>query len=527
MSLLSILEHGLRRGPERLMLSGADGGGQDRHITYAQGLAMVSRIANRLRAEGLGTGERGSVLAGNDPLALLAAYGLQVAGLSYVPASLSGTDEDLVRTLVRFDVEVLFFQARFASRVEALRSRCPGLKFLVCLDGGSDYEERPSAGHASLPAWCGAQPSVYTGPAPRLTATASISQTGGTTGEPKGVHISHRARVAYVEKFWFAFDDPDPVMLAATPLTHAAGALAMPVFARGGHVHVIERAEPGQVLQAIEQQRITLMFLPPTAIYRLLDHPALHSTDFASLRHFLYGAAPMSVTRLREALRVFGPVMAQCYGQTECHSMITALRPEDHYRSGEVADDARLSSCGRPSLGTTVEIVDEQDARLPQGEVGEIRVHSDLAMSGYDRNPEATAAVLRDGFIYTGDLGFLDNEGFLHLVDRKRDLIITGGFNVYPTEVEQVLASHPAVAECAVVGAPDLDWGERVTGVVQLRPGMLADAAELIAFCRERLGGVKSPKDVQIWADLPRSAVGKVLRKQVRATFWPADGRQI
>jgi acyl-CoA synthetase (AMP-forming)/AMP-acid ligase II len=521
-SLLSILEHGLRRGPERPMLSG---GG--RVITYGQGLATVSRIANALRAEGFGTGMRGSVLAGNDPLALLAAYGMQVAGLAYVPASSAATDDELARALVRFDVEVLFFQAALAARVQALQSRCPRLRRLVCLDAEVHLEGGAAGACTSVPAWSGAQPAVYRSPAPRLTDTASISQTGGTTGEPKGVHISHRARVAYVEKFWFAFHDPEPVMLAATPLTHAAGALAQPVFARGGRVHVIERAEPGLVLQAIEQQRITLLFLPPTAIYRLLDHPALGRTDCSSLRHFLYGAAPMSVARLREALRAFGPVMAQCYGQTECHSMITAMLPEDHYRHGEVAEDARLSSCGRPSLGTTVEIVDDQGARLPAGEVGEVRVHSDLAMSGYDRNPEATAAVLREGFVYTGDLGFLDDEGFLHLVDRRRDLIITGGFNVYPAEVEQVLASHPAVAECAVVGAPDADWGERVTGVVQLRPGMQATPQELVAHCRERLSGVKAPKEVRIWDDLPRSAVGKVMRRQVRAAFWPADGPQI
>lgn len=514
MSILGILEHGRRRDPAKAMLASERG-----TVTYAQGVAAVSRIANALRARGLGVGDRGSVLSANDPTALLASYGVQAAGLAYIAAGASASDDDLVRTLAGFDVDILFFQAAFTERLRSLRPQLPRLRLVVCIDG--------DAGDLSLEAFIADQAPVYQGPAPLLTDIASISQTGGTTGAPKGVMISHRARLTYIEKFWFEIDDPQPVMLAATPLTHAAGALAQPIFARGGTVHVIERAEPGQVLAAIERHRITLLFLPPTAIYRLLDHPALAHTDCSSLRHFLYGAAPMSVARLRDALRAFGPVMTQCYGQTECHSMISALLPRDHYRDGAVADDRRLASCGRPSLGTTVEIVDEQGQRLAPGSVSEIRVHSDLMMSGYFRNPEATAAVLRDGFIYTSDIGFVDNEGYLHLVDRKRDIIISGGFNVYPSEVEQVLASHPAVAECAVVGAPDADWGERVTAVVELRAGAAATPAELQAFCRERLGGVRSPKVVEIWPQLPRSAIGKVLRRDIRAAYWLRDQRQI
>lgn len=514
MSILGILEHGLRVDPDKPMLCSDRGA-----ISYAQGVGLVARIANALRARGLGKGDCGSVLAANDPAALLAAYGIQAGGLAYLASSATSTTDEQARALGRFEVNVLFFQGAFADRVAAMRTQLPKLRLTVCLDG--------EAGDLSLEALVEGQANIYAGPHPMLSDIASISQTGGTTGEPKGVMISHRARVAFVEKFWMEIQDPSPVMLAATPLTHAAGALAQPVFARGGTVHVIERADAALVLNAIERHRISLLFLPPTVIYRVLDHPALASTDLSSLRHLLYGAAPMSVARLREAIRVFGPVMTQFYGQTECHTMITALMPRDHFRGTEVAEDERLASCGRPSLGTTVEIVDEQGARLPPGKVGEIRAHSDLMMSGYFRNPQATEAVLRDGFIHTGDLGYIDHEGYLHLVDRKRDLIITGGFNVYPSEVEQVLASHPAVAECAVVGAPDADWGERVTAVVELRVGASASTEDLQAFCRDRLGGVKSPKVVEIWPSLPRSAIGKVLRKDIRMRFWPVGSRQI
>jgi len=233
---------------------------------------------------------------------------------------------------------------------------------------------------------------------------------------------------------------------------------------------------------------------------------ALESRDLSSLQHIIYRAAPMSVARLKQAQQRFGPVMAQCYGQTECHSFVTFMRPQDHFVGGELAGDDRLSACGRPSLGTRILIRDEAGDLLPDGVPGEICVQSDRAVSGYYRNDAATAEVVRDGFVHTGDIGFLDPDGFLHIVDRKKDLIITGGFNVYPGEVEQVIATHPSVADC----------GEAVTAAVELVPCATLTEAELVAFCRPRLGGVKTPNRVHIWAELPRSPVGKVVRKDIR-----------
>jgi acyl-CoA synthetase (AMP-forming)/AMP-acid ligase II len=292
--------------------------------------------------------------------------------------------------------------------------------------------------------------------------------------------------------------------------------LAMPIVAQGGTIVLMAQPNLPRFLDLIGEQRVTMTFLPPTVIYRLLDLPDVRTRDYSSLKNFFYGAAPAAIERIKQALSVFGPVMTQGYGQTECHTLIAVLRPEDHFVSGQVAGADRLSSCGRPTLGTTVIIKNDQGQVLPQGEVGEICAHSDLMMSGYYRDEAATREAIREGFVHTGDIGFIDTEGFLHIVDRKKDLVITGGFNVYPAEVEQIINDHPDVGDCAVVGVPDADWGEALTAVVELKAQANLSEAELIAFCRPRLGGVKTPKRILFWPELPRSPAGKVLRKDVR-----------
>jgi fatty-acyl-CoA synthase len=248
----------------------------------------------------------------------------------------------------------------------------------------------------------------------------------------------------------------------------------------------------------------------------VLDSPELDRTDLSSLRCFWYGAAPMSATRLEEALLRIGPVMAQLFGQTEAPMMISTMSPRDHYDDdGRIARD-RLSSAGRPAPLVTVAVMAADGTILPAGERGEIVVRSSLVMRGYHRDPAATAAASRHGWHHTGDIGYLDEDNWLFIVDRAKDMVITGGFNVYSTEVEQAVMQHPAVADCAVVGLPDEKWGERVTAVVQLRAGSRLDPAELTAFVKDRLGSVKAPKQVEVWADLPRSKVGKVLKTDIK-----------
>ena len=237
----------------------------------------------------------------------------------------------------------------------------------------------------------------------------------------------------------------------------------------------------------------------------------------------------MSVEKLRAGIAHLGPVFLEVYGQMEAPAAISFMRPEEHLDlDGEIASDDRLQSCGRAYPLVRLAIKDPSTGTdLPAGQTGEICVRGDLLMKGYYKDPERTAEAIRDGWLHTGDLGHVDRAGYLHVTDRTKDMIITGGFNVYPTEVEQVIWSHPAVEDCAVVGAPDEDWGERVTAVVETKPGRSVTPEELLVLCRESLGGVRTPKDVIFVDQLPRSINGKVLKKDVRAQFWTASGRAI
>ena len=347
-----------------------------------------------------------------------------------------------------------------------------------------------------------------------------IVGTGGTTGRPKGVMLTgtNLETMSAITLMSYPFEGR-PVYLALAPLTHAAGVLCFPVLALGGEIVVMRTPDVADFLVHVERHRVTHTFLPPTLIYMALAHPALDSTDLSSLQCFWYGAAPMSATRLEEALTRIGPVMAQLFGQTEAPMMISTLAPRDHFRAdGSVALE-RLSSAGRPAPLVTVSIMAEDGSLLPRGERGEIVVRSSLVMAGYHRNPEATAQASAHGWHHTGDIGYLDDDNFLYIVDRAKDMVITGGFNVYSTEVEQALMQHPAVQDCAVVGLPDEKWGERVTAVVQLRGDDPVAPDELAAFVKERIGSVKAPKQVEVWADLPRSKVGKVLKADIRASL--------
>jgi acyl-CoA synthetase (AMP-forming)/AMP-acid ligase II len=318
--------------------------------------------------------------------------------------------------------------------------------------------------------------------------------------------------------------------LAAAPMTHTAGVLSIPCSARGGKVVVLTKPDPMLLFDAIIKQRVTEFFLPPTVIYRVLDVSGIEKLDFSSVKYLLYGAAPMSVERLKKAIQIFGPIMMGGFGQTEAPASISFFRPEEHFKGGpgkEFADDARLVSVGRPCILNKVEIMDDKNNILPAGQTGEICVRGDLVMKGYYKNPEKTAETIVDGWLHTGDVGHMDAEGYLYITDRKKDMIISGGFNVYPQEVEQVLWSHPAVSDCAVIGVPDEKWGEAVKAVVELKPGQTVTPEELIALCKEKLGSVKAPKTVDIIPALPRSTNGKVLKKDLRAQYWKGSTKTI
>lgn len=317
--------------------------------------------------------------------------------------------------------------------------------------------------------------------------------------------------------------DTPSVHLVAGPMTHAAGVLAFCVVARGGANVIIERPDPALLIEAIGRHNVTHLYLPPTAIYNLLDHPDVREGDYGSLHYLVVAASPISPVRLREAMDVFGPVVCQCYGQAEAPMFLTFLTTRDLLEG----PPGRWASCGRATLATRLEIMAPDGTLLPVGKRGEIVARGSLVMPGYLHDPAATRAATLNGWHRTGDIGIRDENGLVTIVDRAKDMIVTGGFNVFSAEVEQIVLEHPAVLDCAVIGVPDPKWGEAVKAVIQLREGASLADGEVEALVRDRLGPVHAPKSVEIWPDLPRSPAGKVLKREIRLGFWKDQDRAV
>lgn len=518
MQVIEFFDRGWRQHHAAVCLIEAESG---RTWTYAEAGELTHRIAHALRSRGIGRGDRVAVLSENDPTAFLCQLGALRSGAAYVPLNVRSSDADLASLLRLTGCTVLFYAAALGDRVGKLRAEVPSIAHAIGIAGAN-------AGDKELSAWMAPEGARVPLPDDDLEAPAWIMGTGGTTGRPKAVVIPQRAIAAQTWALLSHLPEEEPVQAVMAPLTHAAGALTYPVLARGGTTVVHARFDPEELLASIERYGVTRFFLPPTAIYSLLAHPGVEDRDYSTLRYFLYGAAPMSADKLMRAMEVFGPVMAQFYGQAESPTICTFMGPREHAEA--MADQAlrgRLASCGRASDVAGIMILDKEGNEVPSGTVGEICVRGPLRMLGYLDDPDSTAAVDRgDGWQGTGDLGYMDADGYVYIVDRDRDLIITGGFNVYPGEVERALWAHPAVEDCAVIGIPDDHWGEAVTAFVELKPGMSAGPEELIDFCKAALGSVKAPKSVHFRA-LPRSPVGKVLKRSIRDEYWSGEGRRV
>ncbi len=492
----------------------------ERRFTYRQMLKLVNRIANGLIAAGYGTERNAAVLSDNDPLAYSCSLGIMRSGMTYIPMDFRNAPEDNRQILEWGDAEALFYTSRFHDQIQELLPRLPKLKHRICIDKAVD--DSPS-----LIDWIA--PFQDTSPKVEvpLDATAWLQAGSGTSGDFKMTMQAHRQYHAFIASQLIWIPDPKPVMLVAAPITHAAGGLSYHVLAEGGTLVVMEKPEPRLLIKAIEDYKITKLFLPPTVIYRLLNQPEIRNFDYSSLKYLIYSAAPMRVDKLRLALEVFGPVMAQGYGQTECLG-ITSMAPEEYFIDGKMAPDSRLSAAGRPSMPfSRVAIMNDGNRILPLGEIGEICARGDQVMKGYYKNPYATRSTIIDGWCHTGDIGYFDEEGYLHIHDRKKDVIISGGFNIYPGEIEQVISSLEAVQECAVIGVPDEDWGEAVKAIVELSPGKSVTDQEIIATCKHRLGSVKAPKSVDFVGELPKNQRGKVLKRVLRDRYWEGHQRKI
>ena len=514
MRLVDYLDKGAQLGADApcLTLGEAD-------LSYAQVQRISWRVARGLQRAGLQPGDKVAVLSSNDAMAFATVFGISRAGGVWCPINPRNEASENAFVLDAFDCACLVFHGNYAPMVEQMRSQLPKLRALVCLDARQPFAP-------SMDDWLEGLDDAPLDIAP-IDDVAMIAGTGGTTGQPKGVMLTGRnlEAMSALTLMGYPFEGR-PAYLALAPLTHAAGVLCLPVMALGGRVVIMPKPDLGEFLALIERHRITHAFLPPTLIYMLLQHPELAATQRDSLQCFWYGAAPMSAARLEEALTKIGPVMAQLFGQTEAPMMISMMSPREHFNADGSVAKHRLASAGRPGPLVQVGVMNAEGELLPVGESGEIVVRGSLVMQGYYKDPKATQEASRFGWHHTGDIGRLDDDGFLYIVDRAKDMIISGGFNVYSAEVEQALMQHPDVQDSAVIGLPDEKWGERVVAVLQPQAGRSIDAEAIKAFVKARIGSVKAPKQVEVWADLPRSKVGKVLKKDVRTILLAALTRE-
>jgi acyl-CoA synthetase (AMP-forming)/AMP-acid ligase II len=518
MNGIDFLDRGWALNPDGFCLIEADTG---KGYTYEEVREATFRIGAAIRDRGYGIGTNASVLGHNDPRAFQAFLSIMRVGATVIPVNARNTVAENAEIFDRIDCELLFIHSEFADEVETIRELAPRIKEIVCVDAAA-------AGLPSLEEWTDGYDSTPFDLPHDPDRVYGILMTGGTTGVSKGIVWPNTVlEVGVIANFTAAAPcDVPPVFLAAAPLTHFAGLFMQYVMSQGGTGIVLGRADKQLILEVIPKYGITHVFLPPTVIYDLLLEPNVRDVDYSSLRYFIYSAAPMAPEKVREAIDVFGPVMCQIYGQSEA-AWDTILLPSDHVLDGDLAPIERLASCGRPFPFVRMEIMDEEGNLLGPDEPGELVVRGLGVMREYYKNPEATAEVAGHDWHHTGDLGYRDEEGFFYVVDRAKDMIISGGFNIFSFEVERAVLEHPAIQDCAVVGVPHDRWGEAVTAVVQLKSGESLDEDDLIAFCRERVGGMKAPKQVVFVDDLPRNANGKILKREVRERFWVGQGRRV
>jgi fatty-acyl-CoA synthase len=506
-----LIASAVQRFPDRVAFVEPDGS----TIGYRELGERIGRLIRLLAQLGLRRGDTVVQLSANRPETFAVIAAVYVAGLRSVALHTMGSEDDHAFVIEDSEAKAVIVDPAYAARGRALRARSPRVAHWLAHGAIEDMEDL-----WALAAGCAPEALKPVGEAEDIVR---LAYTGGTTGRSKGVMLSNRALCTNTVLALAGIDWPDEVAyLCPAPISHGAGSLVVPTLMRGGRVILQRGFDAQRFLEAVQAHRPTLTWLVPTMIYALLDHPETRATDWRCLHSLVYSAAPMAPARIREALGVFGPCLIQCFGQTESPNTILTLSRADHAAGGE-----RLASAGRPFPLIRVALLDDDCREVPDGEIGEICVRGPLLMSGYWKQPELTAEAFRGDWLHTGDLARRDADGYVYVVDRKKDMIISGGFNVYPKEIEDVLAAHPAVAAAAVIGVPDERWGEAVKAVVALKPGALVDAEALIARVREAKGPVYAPKSVDFEAQLPLTPLGKVDKKALRARWWQSGGRAV
>ena len=514
MNMNDFFEKGVARFPDRDAVRHGD-----RSWTFRELDALVGRIATALLDSGLDAGDRVAIYAPNGIWTYACQYAIHRAGMVWVPINYRNTGADAIASLDKLEINWLFLGEAQAEGLEGARERLPSLRGMIHF----------GAGEGGIEDWLARERAPRTFPPREAADTAMIASSSGTTGAPKGIVLSNRSVAAALNHLRIVSEiTRPPVHLVVAPLSHSAGLYAAALMPAGGTSVFIDKTDPLSIMKAIQDEGITTLFLPPTLIYMMIAHPEAGEFDFSSLDLIVYGAAPMSASKLAEAARLFGHKLAQGYAQFEAPMGCTYLSTQDHREALENPGLVhRLRSAGREGALVRLEIMGDDGEIMGPNERGEIVVRGEIVMDGYYKDEAATAATRRNGWHLTGDVGYKDEDGFVYIVDRKKEMIVSGGFNIYPAEVEQTAMAHPAIRDCAIIGVPDDKWGEAVMAVVELREGVEFDADSFIAFCKERVGSMKAPKSVVVHDNMPRSAVGKVLKRTLRDQYWEGRERAI
>ena len=502
----------LRRFPHRVAFRQ-----DERELTYAAVTDLLGRWAQLFRQRGLQPGQGVGVLSPNRPEVYLGQTAPILAGGRFTALHPLGSLDDHLYACNEAELRFLLVDPLFAERAGQLLEKSDALEAVFTFgpsDVGEDIHQLAEAVGAAAPDRGPHGPDDV----------AWLLYTGGTTGVPKAAMLPDRAVAQMAMSVLTGWDLPKDIRyLACAPISHAAGMLITPTLLAGGTVVLQKSFDPAAWLAAVASERISLSLLVPTMIYAVLDHPSLASTDLSSLETVMYGASPMSPTRMAEAMSSVGPVFCQLYGQTECAGIATSLWRAQH----DAADLERLTSCGMEMPGVRVRVLDDDGEEVPDGTPGEICVQGAPVMQGYFKQPDLTADTFRSGWLRTGDMAVRDGDGLFYIVDRKKDMIVSGGFNVFPREIEDVLTTHAAVSMAAVIGVPDEKWGEAVKALVVVKPGAAVSPDELVALVRERKGPVYAPKSVELVDSLPTTPVGKADKKALRAQYWSGQDRLV
>jgi fatty-acyl-CoA synthase len=495
-----------RLWPERVAVEvdPAAGSAGPATITYAELSAQVEALAAAFQAIDPKPQSRVGICAYNTPEHLIAWLATFAAGKTWVPLNPRNGKEELDRIVGVTEPSIVVIDADCLDKVD------PQSATVVIGKSGAGTGQTTAIADL-IGRHAGEMPSDHD---LALDDLQAIKFTGGSSGVPKGVMQTYRVWNTCIASMLMSFGfDADDRHLIAAPMTHGANTLIMPILAMGGTQLFMGKSSPVTIMDAIERMRATSMFVPPTVIYMMMADESISRRDFSSLRHFIVGGAAIRPEALVRAMPVFNNAIETCFGQTEAPQIAICMRARDWQ------DPRNHASTGIATALTRVGAMDGQGNLVAPGEQGEIVLKGDLVMKGYFQMPDKTAETIIDGWLHTGDVGYIDERGFVFIKDRIRDVVVTGGFNVYPSDVEAVLGQHPAVKECVVFGLADEKWGEAVHAAVEVHDGHDADPEEIIAFIKQRLDSVKAPKAVHVVDNLPRSPVGKVLRREAKVMF--------